>query len=130
MVEPIHAPVFDMENLFPIAEGKAQVRQECEGGSAIAGGAQEMAKKTKWRWGTVTAAVPPLFPLKACSRNRSDRHAAWSANVPQLPQTIPQASSGHRESSPTKPRRRVPGLGQNADDSASGGTWLTPATTR
>ena len=38
--------------------------------------------------------------------------------MPHLPQMIPQVSSGHRESSPTKPRRHAPGLGQNADDPA------------
>ena len=77
-----------------------------------------MAKKTKWEWGTVTSAVPPLSPLKVCSRNRPVHRAAWSTGMPHLPQMIPQVSRGRRESNLTKPRRRAPGLGQNADDPA------------
>ena len=63
MVERIHAPVLAMEDLFPVMGGAdaktARTREEI----GKKGGAQEPAKKTKRKWGTVTPAVPPPLSL-------------------------------------------------------------------
>ena len=112
--EPIHAPELAMEDLFPV-EGEANARTaRTRERIDNRRGAREVAGKTKQECGTVTPTVPPSFPFKSKAGGTVSTHrATWSTGMPHLPQMIPRVGGWHKESGPTKPSRRAPGLGQS-----------------
>ena len=90
-------------------DGKNQRRSRQERGSA------RTSEEDEAGVGNRNSGRSPSFPfLKQGRRNCSAHRATWGASMPHRPQTIPRTGSCHKESSPSKPRRRAPDIGQSS----------------